>query len=100
MAKSNKLETKQLEQINHLNEGLFSGIWVKLLGRSLKSKMKDFDKDPGMKSALDNLDRALDDTERAFEISFEQIWDYEKDGPLPKTKEARLKHLRKIGFKG
>ena len=69
------------------------GIWEKLLGLSLKSKMKDFDKDPGMKAALDNLDRALDDTERAFEISFEQIWDYEKDGPLPKTKEARLKWL-------
>ena len=76
------------------------GIWEKLLGLSLKSKMKDFDKDPGMKSALDNLDRALEETEKANAISFEHIWDYEKDGPLPKTKEARLKHLRKIGFKG
>ena len=76
------------------------GIWEKLLGLSLKSKMKDFDKDPGMKSALDNLDRALDDAERAMEISFEHIWDYKKDGPLPKGKKAILKHLRKIGFKG
>jgi len=69
------------------------GIWEKLLGLSLKSKMKDFDKDPGMKSALDNLDRALEDADKSSAISFEQIWDYEKDGPLPKTKEARLKWL-------
>ena len=39
------------------------GIWEKLLGLSLKSKTKDCDKDTGIKSALDNLDRALEEAE-------------------------------------
>ena len=40
MAKSNKLEKSQLDQINKLDEGLFSPIWKKILGGRLKRQLR------------------------------------------------------------
>lgn len=97
MAKSNKLEKTQLDQVNRIEEGLFSPIFKKLVQGRLKKKLKAFQKDPQMRAAVKKLDRALQDFERELEIGAELIVKQDPDD-MGKSAREREKILSDLGF--
>jgi|TARA_R110001592_G_scaffold167346_1_gene402778 hypothetical protein len=97
MANSNKLEKSQLDQINDLNEGLFSPILKKLVQGRLKKKLKSFQKDPQMRAALKKLDRSIKDFERELEIGAELLASQDPDD-MGKSAKEREKTLIDLGF--
>ena len=99
MAKSNKLEKSQLDQINKLDEGLFSPIWKKILGGRLKRQLRKLERDPAMRDALKRLDQSLEDFERELEVCNKIIsaTSPEDMGPVEKN---TTDFLKKLGYKG
>ena len=98
MAKSNKLEKTQEAQLKQLGEGLFSPIFKKLVQGRLKSQLKAFQKDPGMRDAIKRLDKSIEDFERELEISAELLSSTES-GDLDRNQKERKKIMKKLGIK-
>ena len=98
MAKSNKLEKTQEGQLKQLGEGLFSPIFKRLVQGRLKSKLKAFQKDPGMRDAIKRLDKSIEDFERELEISAELLSSVDPDD-LDRNKKERVKIMKKLGIK-
>ena len=99
MAKSNKLEKSQLDQINKLDEGLFSPIWKKILGGRLKRQLRKLERDPAMRDALKRLDQSLEDFERELEVGNKIISATSPKDMGPVEKNTR-DFLKKLGYKG
>ena len=94
---ANKLEKKQQKQINDLNEGIFAPIWKKIFSSRLKKNLRKFEKDPGLRNALKNVDKALEDFERELEIGSKIHKDIdEKD--LTRTQKDAIKYYKSIGL--
>tara|TARA_R110000824_G_scaffold139980_3_gene305449 strand:+ start:1182 stop:1478 length:297 start_codon:yes stop_codon:yes gene_type:complete len=71
MSKSNKLDKQQLDQINSLEEGLFSPLFKKLVSGRLKRTLKKLERDPALRDAFKRFDKSLEDLERDLEASAE-----------------------------
>lgn len=70
MAKLNKFEQEQLDQLNERG-GLFSAFWKKLTSNRLKNQLKKMEKDPQMRDSIKLLDKSIEDLERALTASAE-----------------------------
>ena len=68
---ANKLEKKALDQINKIDEGLFSGFLNKLVSKKLDRHLKMLEKDPALRDSFRRFEKAVDDLERDFETSAE-----------------------------
>ena len=76
-----------------------SPLFKKFMQRGLKKKLRDFEKDPGMRDAIKRLNRSIDDFERELEISAE-LMTQDSDGKGKfKSKKNLYKHLKDLGFK-
>ena len=82
---ADKLEKLQQDLINQIDEGIFSPLLKKLVSGKLKRTLRKLEKDPGLRNALKNVDRALDDFERELEIGASN---------LPSAEEVRGSRAR------
>lgn len=104
MAKLNKFEHDQLNQINE-GRGIFSAFWKKLTSSRLKKQLKKMESDPYMRDALKKLNRSIDDFEREVGVQVDinssiDKADLEKDNKnVPGNPHYLRNYFKKLGYK-
>jgi len=74
-AMSNKLEQRALDQINQIDEGIFSGFLEKLISGRLKKQLKILEKDPQLNAAFERFNKSAEDLERDVAVYAKLVQD-------------------------
>ena len=93
MAKSNKFEKKQLQQINEA--GIFTPIINAIIKRKVNRKARELQKDPKLSASYKNMEDAIHGFMRSMEVfldsSARSVKSYDEDSDLNKDMEKRMK---------
>jgi len=89
-AMSNKLEQRALEQINKIDEGIFSGFLEKLISGRLKKQLKVLEKDPQLKASFERFEKSVEDLQHDVEVFTKIAMSEENpEGYKPKSSEKK-----------
>jgi len=87
---SNKLEQRALEQINKIDEGIFSGFLEKLISGRLKKQLKVLEKDPQLKASFERFEKSVEDLQHDVEVFTKIAMSEENpEGYKPKSSEKK-----------